>query len=45
VAVLLATLIAVPVGLVAAWKQNSALDLGLVTTATLLLSIPSYWLG
>lgn len=45
VAVLLATLIAVPVGLIAAWKQNSALDLGLVTTATLLLSIPSFWLG
>ncbi|MHA6195761.1 ABC transporter permease [Pseudomonas wadenswilerensis] len=45
VAVLLATLIAVPVGLLAAWKQNSALDLGLVTSATLLLSIPSFWLG
>ncbi|MDU9392292.1 ABC transporter permease [Pseudomonas sp. zfem002] len=45
VAVLLATLIAVPVGLLAAWKQNSALDLGLVTGATLLLSIPSFWLG
>ncbi|WP_447903253.1 ABC transporter permease [Pseudomonas serbica] len=44
-AVFLATLIAVPVGLIAAWKQNSALDLGLVTTATLLLSIPSFWLG
>ncbi|OAI88060.1 ABC transporter permease [Pseudomonas putida] len=45
VAVLLATLIAVPVGLLAAWKQNSALDLGLVMSATLLLSIPSFWLG
>ncbi|MDO9342173.1 ABC transporter permease [Pseudomonas pergaminensis] len=45
VAVLLATLIAVPIGLIAAWKQNSALDLGLVSIATLLLSIPSFWLG
>lgn len=45
IAVLLATLIAVPLGLLAAWKQNSALDLGLVMSATLLLSIPSFWLG
>ncbi|ALI04323.1 ABC transporter permease [Pseudomonas sp. FW306-02-F02-AA] len=45
VAVLLAALIAVPAGLFAAWKQDSALDLGLVTGATLLLSIPSFWLG
>jgi peptide/nickel transport system permease protein len=44
-AVLLAALIAVPAGLFAAWKQDSALDLGLVTGATLLLSIPSFWLG
>jgi len=45
VAVALATLIAVPVGLFAAWKQDSAMDLGLVAGATLLLSIPSFWLG
>lgn len=45
IAVLLATLIAVPLGLLAAWKQNSVLDLGLVMSATLLLSIPSFWLG
>ena len=45
VAVALATLIAVPVGLFAAWKQNSAMDLWLVAGATLLLSIPSFWLG
>jgi peptide/nickel transport system permease protein len=45
IAVLLATLIAVPLGLLAAWKQNSALDIGLVMGATLLLSIPSFWLG
>jgi len=45
VAVGLATLIAVPGGLLAAWKQNSPMDLGLVASATLLLSIPSFWLG
>ena len=45
VSVLMATLIAVPVGMLAAWKQNSALDLGLVASATVLLSIPSFWLG
>ena len=32
-------------GLVAAWKQNSLLDLSVVGGATLLLSIPSFWLG
>ncbi|BCB17565.1 ABC transporter permease [Bosea sp. ANAM02] len=45
VAVLLASCVAVPAGVVAAWKQDSALDLGLVATATLLLSIPTFWLG
>jgi peptide/nickel transport system permease protein len=45
VAVGLAACIAVPAGLVAAWKQNSLLDLFVVGGATLLLSIPSFWLG
>ena len=36
---------AVPAGLIAAWRQNSVLDLGLVGTATVLLSIPTFWLG
>lgn len=45
VAVVLAALIAVPAGMVAAWRQNSALDLGIVTLATLLLSVPTFWLG
>ncbi|MGH8410751.1 MAG: ABC transporter permease, partial [Pseudomonas sp.] len=45
VSVLLAALIAVPAGLLSAWKQNSSLDFGVVSTATLLLSIPSFWLG
>jgi peptide/nickel transport system permease protein len=44
-AVLIATLIAVPAGMLAAWRQNSSLDLGLVATATLLMSVPSFWMG
>jgi peptide/nickel transport system permease protein len=45
VAVALATAVAVPLGLLAAWKQNGPLDLIVVGGATLLLSIPSFWLG
>ncbi len=45
VAVLLASLVAVPAGVFAAWKQDTALDIGLVALATLLLSIPTFWLG
>jgi peptide/nickel transport system permease protein len=45
VAVALSSLVAVPAGLVAALKQNSKLDLGLVTIAALLLSVPTFWLG
>ena len=45
VAVALAALIAVPAGMIAAWKQNSFGDLFIVGGATLLLSIPSFWLG
>ncbi|MCP3443033.1 ABC transporter permease [Bradyrhizobium sp. CCGUVB14] len=45
VAVAAAACIAVPAGLVAARKQNSLLDLSVVGGATLLLSIPSFWLG
>jgi peptide/nickel transport system permease protein len=44
-AVALATCVAVPAGLIAAWRQNSGLDLAVVGGATLLLSIPSFWLG
>jgi peptide/nickel transport system permease protein len=44
-AVLLAALIAVPLGMLAAWKQDTLLDLGLVTAATLLLSVPGFWMG
>jgi peptide/nickel transport system permease protein len=45
VAVFLAALVAVPAGLLAAWRQNRPLDLAIVAGATLLLSIPSFWLG
>jgi peptide/nickel transport system permease protein len=44
-AVAIATVIAVPIGLIAAWKQNGSGDLAIVGGATLLLSIPSFWLG
>src|SRR5258708_15567431 len=40
VAVAAATCIAVPAGLIAAWKQNSAPHLALVGSVTLLRSIP-----
>ena len=45
VAVLLAALVAVPAGVIAAWRQNSLIDLAAVGTATLLLSVPTFWLG
>jgi peptide/nickel transport system permease protein len=44
-AVALASLVAVPAGMIAAWRQDSALDLAVISGATLLLSIPSFWLG
>ncbi len=42
-AVLLATLVAVPLGMLAAWRQGRLTDLALVATATLLLSLPAFW--
>ena len=44
-AVGIAACVAVPAGLIAAWRQNSAIDLAITAGATLLLSIPSFWLG
>ncbi|MCC7275444.1 MAG: ABC transporter permease [Alphaproteobacteria bacterium] len=44
-AVVLASIIAVPAGMLAAWRQNSPGDLVIVAGATLMLSIPSFWLG
>ncbi len=45
IAVGLAVLIAVPLGMIAAWRQNSGLDLAIVALSTLLLSVPTFWLG
>lgn len=45
VAVALSSLIAVPAGLLAAWRQDSVTDLAVVGASTLLLSIPSFWIG
>jgi peptide/nickel transport system permease protein len=44
-AVAMAALVAVPAGLIAAWRQNSFGDLAVVAGATMLVSIPSFWLG
>ncbi len=44
-AVVIASLIAVPAGMIAAWRQNSLTDFACVGAATLLLSIPTFWLG
>lgn len=44
-AVALAALISVPGGLIAAWRQNKLTDIAIVAGATLLLSLPSFWLG
>jgi peptide/nickel transport system permease protein len=45
VAVSLATLIAVSLGMIAAWRRNSRLDLAVVGGATVVLAVPSFWLG
>ncbi|RWL19372.1 MAG: ABC transporter permease [Mesorhizobium sp.] len=44
-AVIVASAIAVPAGMLAAWKQDSLRDITVVATSTILLSIPSFWLG
>jgi len=41
----LATLVSVPLGMIAAWKQDRLADLTIVSFATLMLSMPSFWLG
>src|SRR5882762_4174783 len=45
VAVTLATVIAAMAGLIAAWRQNSVIDLAVIGAATVVLAIPSFWLG
>ncbi|TKT76319.1 ABC transporter permease [Aquamicrobium sp. LC103] len=44
-AVILSTLVAVPMGMFAAWRQNKLGDIALVTSATLLMSVPTFWMG
>ena len=44
-AMALATVIAICGGLIAAWRQNSALDLAILGAASLVMSVPSFWLG
>lgn len=45
IAVAAATLIAIGAGLLAAWRRDSAIDLAVVIAATVVLAIPSFWLG
>lgn len=45
VAFSLAMLIAVPAGMLAAHRQNGALDLAVVLGVVLCLSVPSFWVG
>lgn len=40
-----AMLLAVPAGLIAAHRQDSLLDLGVVIAVVLCLSVPSFWVG
>jgi peptide/nickel transport system permease protein len=44
-ATLIASLLALPAGLIAAWRQGTRLDAGIVTSAVLLMSVPSFWVG
>lgn len=44
-ATFIALLAAVPLGLLAAWRQNQALDIAVVTASVLCLSVPSFWVA
>ncbi len=44
-AMLFATLVGVPLGILAAYRRNSILDVGLMFTANLGVSMPVFWLG
>ncbi|UYV36890.1 ABC transporter permease [Rhodobacteraceae bacterium D3-12] len=44
-AVGIATLFAVPLGMLAAWRQGTLWDFGAVAFSTFFLSLPSFWLG
>ncbi len=45
IAVTLATFIAVCAGMLAAWRQDTKLDMAIVGASTLVLAIPSFWLA
>lgn len=45
ISIFLAMLVAIPVGLLAAWKQNSRADLATMTLVILGVSVPSFWVG
>ncbi len=45
IAMAMATTIAVSAGLIAAWRRDSALDAAIVVSTTMVLSVPSFWLG
>jgi peptide/nickel transport system permease protein len=45
IAVGLATVIAITAGLIAAWRRDSGIDVAVVSTASLVMAIPSFWLG
>ncbi|TWT18714.1 ABC transporter permease [Luteimonas marina] len=44
-AILLASLVAVPAGMLAGWRQNTPVDVSVVALAVGFLSIPAFWLG
>ena len=44
-AVTIAALLAVPLGMLAAWKQNTRTDAAIVGLSIVFLSVPSFWLG
>jgi peptide/nickel transport system permease protein len=44
-AVAIASMLAIPLGMLAAWKQSTLVDVTVVTGAIVFLSIPSFWLG
>ncbi|MGL5361775.1 MAG: ABC transporter permease [Bosea sp. (in: a-proteobacteria)] len=45
VSVAMAAFIGVTIGIIAAWKQDSKLDVSIVGMTTVILSIPTFWLG
>ncbi len=45
VAILISWLIAIPAGVLAAWKRRSAIDYAATTVALAGISIPNFWLG